>query len=102
MASVSDHVIIEFCGEPLAFTRSQLDEARVQARELLPVMQTAIVAPPAQLVDAEALSVLTSLPKSWLEEQARRERIPSLQLGKYRRFNVTEALAAIRKLGRPP
>ncbi len=48
---------------------------------------------------AQALATPTSLPASWLEEQGRRGAVPSLGLGKYVRFNVAEALAAIRKLG---
>lgn len=93
-------VVIEFCGEPLALTREQLDEARARARELLPPAHEAIASPGEQLVDAKALAALTSLPASWLEEQARRGTVPSLQCGKYRRFHVGDAIAAIRKLGR--
>jgi len=99
---MTDIVVLEFCGEPLALTREQLDEARDRAREMLPAPQEAIAPSPEQLVDAKALAALTSLPASWLEEQARRGTVPSLQLGKYRRFNVAESLAAIRKLGRAP
>lgn len=99
---MAEVVLIEFCGEPLALTRDQLDEARLRARKLLPVVQEPAGAPADRLVDAETLAALTSLPQSWLEEQARRERIPSLQLGKYRRFDLSVALEAIRRLGRAP
>jgi hypothetical protein len=97
---MTEIVVLEFCGEPLALTREQMDEARLRARELLPAPKPDAASSAEQLVDAAALAALTSLPQSWLEEQARRETIPSLQLGKYRRFHVADALAAIRKLGR--
>ena len=97
---MAEVVLLEFCGEPLALTREQLGEARARARELLPATQPAALPSVEQMVDAKALAVLTSLPQSWLEEQARRGTVPSLALGKYRRFQVSEAIAAIRKLGR--
>lgn len=98
---MADVVIVEFCGEPLALSREQFEAARMLARSLIATPAEAVRADAAdRLVDAEALATLTSLPQSWLEEQARRETIPSLQLGKYRRFHVADALTAIRKLGR--
>jgi hypothetical protein len=99
--TVADLVVIEFLGEALALTRQELEGARMRAQALLPPPAASNVAEsPERLVDAEALAGLTSLPQSWLEEQARGGAIPSLQLGKYRRFQVAETLAAIRKLGR--
>jgi hypothetical protein len=99
---MSEVVLIEFCGEAFALTREQLDEARLRARELLPPAQAPASKPVEQIVDAAALAVLTSLPQSWLEEQGRRGTVPCLSLGKYRRFVVADAIAAIRKLGRGP
>lgn len=97
---MADVVLLEFCGEPLALTREQLEEARTRARELLPAPAVPAAVPAEQMVDAARLAELTGVPQSWLEEQARRGRLPSLQLGKYRRFQVAESLAALRKLGR--
>ena len=93
-------VLLEFCGEPLALTQDQLEEARCRARELLPRSQEALAKPADQMVDAKTLAAMVSLPQSWIEDQARRRMLPSLSLGKYRRFHVGEAVAAIRKLGR--
>lgn len=100
--AVPDVVVLEFCGQPVAFTREQLEEARTRARGLLPARQEPAGATTAELVDAEALAALTSLPQSWLEDQARRGSLPSLQLGKYRRFEVAAVIPALRKLGRTP
>jgi hypothetical protein len=86
--------------DPLALTREQLEEAHCRARELLPASQTPASAPTERLVDAAALAAVTALPQSWLEDQARRGRLPSLRLGKYVRFEVAETLAALRRLGR--
>lgn len=98
---MTELVIIEFCGEPLALSREQFDDARARAKALRPSAPPSPSPEPAErLVDAVTLAKLTSLPQSWLEEQARRGSVPSLQLGKYRRFHVADALAAIRKLGR--
>jgi hypothetical protein len=99
---MSEVVLIEFCGEAFALTREQLDEARLRARELLPPAQAPATQSTEQMVDAARLAELVGVPQSWLEEQARRGRLPSLQLGKYRRFYLAEAIAALRKLGRAP
>src|SRR5262245_32674808 len=99
---MTDVVLVEFCGEPLALTREQLDEARTRARALLPAAETGAALPADQMVDAAKLAELVSLPQSWLEDQARRGRLPSLLLGKYRRFHVTEAIAALKRLGKAP
>jgi hypothetical protein len=97
---MADVVLLEFCGEPLALTRDQLEEARCRARELLPATESSQAGPAERMVDAARLAELVGVPASWLEEQARRGRLPSLQLGKYRRFHVAEAIAALRKIGR--
>jgi len=40
-----------------------------------------------QLLDAEELAKLLSLPASWIEQAARERRIPSVQAGRWRRFS---------------
>jgi hypothetical protein len=97
---VAELVLFEFCGEPLAFTREQLEDARIRAQEIMPAVDWLAAAPAQQFVDAVSLAAVVGLPQSWLEEQARRGRLPSLQLGKYRRFELSEAIAALRKLGK--
>lgn len=99
---MTDVVLLEFCGEALAFTREQVEEARERARELLPTSGTVFADQSDKLVDAKTLAELATVPQSWLEDQARRGRLPSLQLGKYRRFHVGEALTALKRLGRAP
>jgi len=49
------------------------------------------------LLDAEGLAASLSLPVTWIEQAARESRIPSLQAGRWRRFNrsaVERALSA--------
>lgn len=99
---MTDLVIIAFLGEPLALSREQVDEARLRARSLFPanIQSSVAAAHVPTLIDSERLAEMTSLPQTWLEEQARRGTIPSLELGKYRRFELPEALAALRNIGR--
>lgn len=47
----------------------------------------------AQLIDAEAAGELLGVPASWVLAQARRDRIPSVKLGHYRRFDPDELQA---------
>lgn len=41
------------------------------------------------LLDAEQLAAALSLPVTWIEQAAREGRIPSIQAGRWRRFNRT-------------
>jgi hypothetical protein len=41
------------------------------------------------LLDAEQLAAALSLPVTWIEQAARESRIPSIQAGRWRRFNRT-------------
>lgn len=45
------------------------------------------------LLDAAAAAELLDVPKSWVLEQARAERIPCIRLGRYVRFDADELLA---------
>lgn len=48
-----------------------------------------------RLVTSAELANLMSLPKSWVEEAARQGRIPSVMLGKYRRFRPAAVIVAL-------
>jgi excisionase family DNA binding protein len=50
-------------------------------------------AKPAALLDAKEAAALLHVPASWLMSEARAQRVPSVQLGKYRRFRRDELLA---------
>ncbi len=49
------------------------------------------------LVDAKALAQLLSLPVSWVYAKAEKGEIPSVKIGKYRRFNLADVLTALRE-----
>jgi excisionase family DNA binding protein len=48
---------------------------------------------PAPLLDAKQAAALLNVPASWLLAEARAGRVPSVQLGKYRRFKRDDLLA---------
>jgi len=92
---VTDLVVVEFCGEPFAFTREEIGQARDRARSVLGsrALPAAVAAPAAPaLVDAEELGRLTSTPASWWLAAARESDCPSSWVGKCRRFNVQQCL----------
>ena len=49
----------------------------------------------ASLIDAEELAMRLNVPKSWVYASARSGRIPSVRLGKYRRFDYEAVQEAI-------
>ncbi len=65
------------------------DDARALAEELAPLLAPAI--PP--LLDSIEAGELLNVPPTWLEAEARAKRVPSLKLGKYRRFRRDDLLA---------
>ncbi len=96
---MSDQLVLVPLGtELLVLTRDELDAARTRARDL-GLGVSGGDADSERLVDAEQLAQLTSLPKSWLEEAARQNRIPSIVAGKYRRFSPRAVRAALDNSG---
>jgi excisionase family DNA binding protein len=51
------------------------------------------------LVDAEQLAKDLSLPVTWIEQAAREERIPSVQAGRWRRFDRAAVRQALGRNG---
>ena len=87
-------IAIEFAGTVLAFTPAEIAAAKVRANAL-GLGQRQDGPHVEALLDAEQLAHLTSLPQSWLEEAARQERIPSINAGRYRRFQASAVIAAL-------
>jgi excisionase family DNA binding protein len=54
------------------------------------------------LIDAEAAGALLGVPKSWVLEEARHDRIPHIRLGKYVRFEAEAVLAWAHHRSRGP
>lgn len=89
-------VVIDFAGTPAAFTLGELRAAQARAADLLgtPKVEHVTVtnSPTPDLIDGRELARRTNLPLSYVMEQARRGVIPSVKLGRYRRFKI-DALA---------
>jgi excisionase family DNA binding protein len=56
----------------------------------------------APLINTDEAAALLNVPRSWIAEQARHNRIPNIMLGKYRRFDRDELLEWARKRQRGP
>jgi hypothetical protein len=94
----STNIVIPFGAEFLVLTAEQFEAARELGRTLAPV------ASPCQettsrdeILDADGMERRTGIPDTWWLEQARQKAIPHIRAGKYVRFNLTEALAAVRR-----
>jgi excisionase family DNA binding protein len=59
-------------------------------------------APRLELVNAATAAQLLNVPKSWVLEQARQDRIPHVRLGHYVRFELDELRAWARSQRRGP
>lgn len=90
-------ILVPFgAAELLALDLEQLEAARQRARELLPSPATADPLPaPEQLLTDEGLAKVLDVPASQIGTLARQGRIPSLLVGKYRRYRYSEVLAAL-------
>lgn len=74
--------------------------AGAQARALAKLTAPPRTSTPDKLVDAETMATLLDVPTNWVRDAARAERIPSLKLGHYVRFEPAAVMEAIKKL--PP
>jgi hypothetical protein len=83
-------------GDFIALSQDQLQQARALARHIVPpagaaAPQLALQEP---LLSADQMEERTMIPASWFLEQARRDAIPHVRLGKYVRFRLSEVHAA--------
>lgn len=90
-------IVVPLGTDLLAFTADEIEAGRQRAREI--VMPSPISATPAPepLLTAEALARLLDVPTSQIETLGRQGRIPSVMVGKYRRFRYSAALAALKE-----
>jgi excisionase family DNA binding protein len=93
---MNGHIVIEFCGEPLALTAEEFATARQRGRELLsePSASVAAAVSP-NLVTAKAVAQAMSLPTSTVYEGAKSGRIPCVRVGRHVRFDVAQVRAAL-------
>lgn len=94
---MADVVLIPVGSDIIALDRQTFDEARERAREIVAPFSTDSVAAPERLLTAEALARLLAVPVSQVEALGRQGRLPSVQIGKYRRYAYSQALAAFRE-----
>jgi len=91
-------IVIPFGAEFLVLTSEQFEAARKLGRTLVPVAspcrETSLGD---EILDAEGMEQRTGIPDSWWLDQARRSAIPHIRAGKYVRFSLSEALAAVRR-----
>lgn len=89
-------VLIPFGHDYLALSQERLQEALKRGHELMPSQtQSTPAHADDRIVDAEGAATITGIPKTWYEEQARRNTIPHLRFGKYLRFRLSEVLEAV-------
>lgn len=92
---MSDRVILPLAGVgTLVLTREEYEAGLAAGRELsaAPAPSPAVTAQPV-CVDATEMARLTNTAATWWESAARESDCPTLFIGKFRRFKVTECLA---------
>ncbi len=84
-------ILLEFGGQVLAFDEQVFEAARLRGLELMADRRSQVED---EILDAAGMERRTGVPATWWAESARRGAVPSLQLGKYVRFSLREALEA--------
>lgn len=92
-------LVVESAIGVLALDVEAIEAARARAADLLPTMAPAAAAQaaPEPLLTAEALAAFLDVPRSQIESLARQGRIPSVPVGRYRRFARDAVLEALRR-----
>src|SRR5688572_1083061 len=97
---MTDFVPIPWGNDFLQATRAEFDA--MLARGLVAGPVGAPTAPPLAgeaLVDSKEMGKRLGVPAEWVEGKAKEGAIPSLMVGRYRRFNPTEVLGILRSNG---
>ena len=77
----------------MAFSLDECLEARQRARSALGLQVcTGNDIPAPSLCTSQQMEDSTGVPKSWWEEAARTGKVPSIQFGKYRRFDREDVI----------
>ena len=82
-------------GGTLALDIEAYRAALTRGRELVPSTPLAHTAVSDEVLDAAGMQERTNGPATWWLEAARRGDIPHIRAGKYVRFNVADAIAAL-------
>lgn len=94
-------VILEFAGQMLALTTTELEQAIRRAETVLPThvtltRYTSVTAPPEPLVDEDAAAIALSISPRWIADSARAGIIPCYRIGRAVRFKISELQAHCR------
>ena len=92
---VDFHVIWLPGGELIVLTSEELDRAFRRGNCYRQREPNGVSAE--RLVTAKELADLLSVPQTWVEEAARQKKIPSVLAGKYRRFNPSSVVSALKR-----
>lgn len=85
-------------GEFLALSQDQFTEARALGQRVASPSPVAADEPQEEpLLTAEQMEARTSIPATWFLEQARKDALPHVRLGKYVRFRFSEVQASAGK-----
>jgi len=93
-------VLVPLGSQTLALTLAEFEAARKRASDLglspqaRPERQTS-----ERLVDSKTMAEALAVPVGWVEERARQGQIPSVVVGKYRRFEPGAVIAALSNQG---
>jgi excisionase family DNA binding protein len=88
-------VAIALGTDVLAFTATEIAAARTRAIALGLASPNGSDRKVEPLVDSQRMAEILGVPHGWVEEAARQGRIPSMVLGKYRRFTPSAVVAAL-------
>jgi len=99
---MSDRILIPIAGlGVLALSREAYAEALAAGAELSAAAAPSAAASTEPLVDAVELAAALHVPVTWVEQAAREQRIPSIQAGRWRRFDRAAVLRALKANGKP-
>jgi hypothetical protein len=97
---MSDRVLVPLPdGRWLELEQEAFEAAVAAGAARMPNTRAAGAVATEPLVDAEQLATDLALPVTWIEQAAREERIPSVQAGRWRRFDRTAVRQALGRNG---
>ena len=98
---MTDRVLIALPdGRWLALDRATLAAALIAGAEMMAAPSPAAPGIAEPLLEPEQLAAALSLPVTWVEQAAREQKIPSIQAGRWRRFDRAAVLRALTANGK--